>query len=1093
MPGLELTTPDLSLMARQALAWFYERLSLNEADRKSLFFKRGLISWTVDALGFRSNPQSNKDLLLEMADHFSPEVLVESGLWKMDEAKLGEPPKPNAQFYGMSIVEKRDARGKKVRDQNEEVIRECIWNHPILIPYFNETGDLVHLRPHKGMMAGKPPQFYVIRARHGLASHPQTKVHLAIVTEGEFKAAALWQIFGGHAEIGALPGITMAKPLFGDVEEWLENLGVRQVVVGYDNENKGDEKLSGYQPEKHRRFDAQIWARYLARQLSKLGYEGKVCALPDNWRDEKGKADWDGRLAAVVAKLGMVDGSMAEWDKVKDQIREEFQQVVREAVPIGEFRSPKMFDQETESIIRRGLDKISYEPCLPIGGEEEQVIARRFHRLAARLKEKDWFPLSAVRFLGLLARSYQATAGRYYKLKPLTDKLEEFWQEQQRIAREKGDEEAKRACELVLRGRKTLKATKYGQIPETISDFHLRPKYVLRRINGTRTRMLIIKNVHGAISPLVGIPWDEIGSPVKLRDWLHKNITGASWDGGQSELTALHEDLGHVFVWKEVVEIPLRGYDAKSKLWFFEDLAFSEDDEFTPDPKTGIFWIKSQDGKILGYSFARDADGRARDREDDVFRQGVPYMHPENKDSAKKVVALFQEILKKLPEALGGMEAYMALGMVFASAAGPEIFKEWSCFPGLWVHGEQGEGKSALVRWLIRMWGFSKDKGLPLPADDQRTTLTLAALSGALGQYGELPLWLDEYQTGTAAWVRSILKNSYDRAEGAKKDYGSSPREYLATVIVSGVATSSEPQTRSRFAHIQVSSKNRTEDHYRWFQTNSQEFYKLGRFLLRTRKRFVERALAAMRSWVDGESMQGVDDRARMVHGLAYAGFIAACEVFDVEVDLKTYRTWLIDHCKRSASEIQESVSVDLFWREVLNALESGAFGHTPAERRQYFCVHEDKLATSPVSEYQLKAGAEESFKAWKSYLLYFRPGPLIELLRISKRKSGGDLPISQSDLLNQMKTRPYWHPSKHQSGHRQKFGGKSNRTCWCVKIDLHPMGYVRISDAEFEASLVQDDENKAAFLADTWVDPRKGDLFALIESLHSKRAEEEN
>ena len=148
----------------------------------------------------------------------------------------------------------------------------------------------------------------------------------------------------------------------------------------------------------------------------------------------------------------------------------------------------------------------------------------------------------------MLARSYQATSGRYYKLKPLTEKYEEFWQEQQRIARERGDEDAKRACDLVLRRRKTLKATKFGQIPETISDFHFRPQYVLRRINGTRTRMLIIRNVHGAISPLVGIPWDELGSPVKLRDWLHKNITGASWDGGQSELTVLHEDFAHAFV-----------------------------------------------------------------------------------------------------------------------------------------------------------------------------------------------------------------------------------------------------------------------------------------------------------------------------------------------------------------------------------------------------------------------------------------------------------------------------------------------------------------------------------------------------------------
>jgi hypothetical protein len=255
----------------------------------------------------------------------------------------------------------------------------------------------------------------------------------------------------------------------------------------------------------------------------------------------------------------------------------------------------------------------------------------------------------------------------------------------------------------------------------------------------------------------------------------------------------------------------------------------------------------------------------------------------------------------------------------------------------------------------------------------------------------------------------------------------------------------------------------------------------------------VESVLSAMRVWVNSTAMQGVDDRARMVHGLAYAGFHAACEVFNVPVEPKTYWTWLVDHCKRSAAEIQENVSVDLFWRELLNALESGAFGHTVKERRQYFQAIEDRKAKSPVSEHQTQAGAEQSFKAWKSYFLYFRAGSVIELLRIFKRRSGGDLPISHSDLLNQMKTRSYWHPWKHSSGHRQKFGGKSNKSCWCIRVDLHPLGLILISDAEFDESFVQDAEQNTNFTADNWVDPRKGDLFALIESLQSKRDEEED
>ncbi|MEI8290976.1 MAG: hypothetical protein WCH99_16040 [Verrucomicrobiota bacterium] len=1085
----ETNVADLTPQALQALRWFYDRLSLSDSDRKSLFTERGLNDATIELLGFRSNPQSYKGLLLEMANHFPLAVLVESGLWKADADKAGETPKPNPQFYGMAIVEKRDAKGKKVRDTKGEVIRECVWTNPILIPYFNEAGELVHLRPHKGMMAGKTPRLYVVRSKGQSVSPKSTndKTKIAIITEGEFKAAALWQSLGDIAEIAALPGITMAKPLMGDVEEWLEINGVRQVVVGYDNEEKGDERLPSYQREKYRRYDTQIWARYLARQLSRQGYEGKVCVLPDEWRDKNGKADWDGCLAAFVSQLGAADGSQSDWEKIRDQVRAKYLPVIHGAIYIGEFRHVNIFDHEVERIIQSQLDKISYEPCLPIGGEEEQALARRLHRLAARLRPKEWFPYRAVRFLSLLARLYQATDGRYYKMNPLTEKAEEFWQELQKTVRERGEEDAKRVCDLVLRGRKSLKAMKRGHIPETISDFYFKPQYVLHRSDGTHTRIVIIHNVHGVITPKLEMSWDDFGSPVKLRDWVHKSLTGSAWDGGQSELTALHEDLAHALAFKDVVEVPVRGYHAKSKIWFFEDLAISADGEVTPDPKTGIFWIRN-DGGLQGYTFAKDSDGRPRDREDEVFRQGAPHMHPEIKDSVKDVTALFEEVLQKLPEALGGMEAYMALGMVFASAAGPEIFGKWSCFPGLWVFGEQGGGKSALCRWLIRIWGFNKDHGLPLPADDQRTTLTQAALSGALGQYGELSLWLDEYQTGTPSWVRAILKNNYDRAEGAKKNFGSSPREFLSSVIVCGVATSSEPQTRSRYAHIQVSAKRRTANHYEWFQTHSLEFYRLGRFLLRNRKQYTESVLAAMQTWIKSPALQNVDDRTRMVHAMAYAGLHAACELFEVSADLKGYWDWLIDYCKRSAAEIQKSVSVDHFWYELLNALDSDAFGRTPAERRQFFQAIEDKKTMSPVSEHQTKAGAAESYKAWKSYLLYFRPGPVIELLRASKRRSGGDLPISQSDLLSQMKTRPYWHESKNESGHRQRFGGKSTQSCWCIKVDLHPLGLMLVSDEKFDDSLIQDAEQNSSYTADNWSDPRKGDLHALIESLQNKR-----
>jgi len=92
-----------------ALRWFYERPTLVESDRLRLWQKRGLHAGTVEALGYKSNLKANKDLLLAMAQEFPPAVLLECGLYSKGD-KPGDPPKPNAQFFGMSLVERRDEK-----------------------------------------------------------------------------------------------------------------------------------------------------------------------------------------------------------------------------------------------------------------------------------------------------------------------------------------------------------------------------------------------------------------------------------------------------------------------------------------------------------------------------------------------------------------------------------------------------------------------------------------------------------------------------------------------------------------------------------------------------------------------------------------------------------------------------------------------------------------------------------------------------------------------------------------------------------------------------------------------------------------------
>jgi hypothetical protein len=287
-----------------SLELFYSWLKLRPTDTAKLLDRRGLTAETCRALGFRSGSRSNKALLEKLGETFTANQLKLDGWWRSDESE-------NKQFCGWGIIGK-----KRFPDKKSEF--QWGWCEPILIPYFDARGEIIHLRPHKGMIKGHSPRLYVPRASQAYrAEHPELdgafeeKFDNVIITEGEFKAAAVWQVLGqgsfqvptGKPVYGvcSMPGITMANnyDVRMDLEVWLEAVGAKRAIVVFDNEEKSDPKLTSYKPDYRRRFESEIWARFLAASLQKeLRIEGLYSRIPDAWRDKTGKADWDGVAGA---------------------------------------------------------------------------------------------------------------------------------------------------------------------------------------------------------------------------------------------------------------------------------------------------------------------------------------------------------------------------------------------------------------------------------------------------------------------------------------------------------------------------------------------------------------------------------------------------------------------------------------------------------------------------------------------------------------------------------------------------------------------------------------------------------------------------
>ena len=292
---------EIERLAAEARLDFYSQLTLSESDENRLFAKRGLTKATCTAMGFKSNPRSNLELLRGLEKRHSQRVLVEAGLYTWSKAgRCG----PSRQFHGWGMA------GKKPDGEPD-----WGWTCPILIPYWGVDGTLLHLRPHKGgpkSSTASRSRCYVARPA---GAKDDRKYRRVMVTESEFKAAAVWQMNGPGRAITqgewecygacALPGIQMSRKaeVFEDLEFFLTRATDKakpQVIVAFDSEEKGDPLLPGYKEQKSKRFDTPLYAIYLAKLLHGMGFPAEVAWLPNVYR-LAGKADWDGVLAGLLA------------------------------------------------------------------------------------------------------------------------------------------------------------------------------------------------------------------------------------------------------------------------------------------------------------------------------------------------------------------------------------------------------------------------------------------------------------------------------------------------------------------------------------------------------------------------------------------------------------------------------------------------------------------------------------------------------------------------------------------------------------------------------------------------------------------------
>jgi len=174
----------------------------------------------------------------------------------------------------------------------------------ILIPYIDEQGNVVKVRPHKMGFKDQPPLVY--RTDSSRKKHKS-----CIIAESEFKAVAA-ECFG-FASIG-IPGIaSMSGKHLEYFMSVISSIPADEFVICFDNEIKNDPAFSNYKSDWRKRYDTILYAYVMCKKIIDMNIHCKIAVLPAEWMVD-GKIDIDTALAqgrTATEFAAMVDQAMA--------------------------------------------------------------------------------------------------------------------------------------------------------------------------------------------------------------------------------------------------------------------------------------------------------------------------------------------------------------------------------------------------------------------------------------------------------------------------------------------------------------------------------------------------------------------------------------------------------------------------------------------------------------------------------------------------------------------------------------------------------------------------------------------------------------
>jgi hypothetical protein len=536
-------------------------------------------------------------------------------------------------------------------------------------------------------------------------------------------------------------------------------------------------------------------------------------------------------------------------------------------------------------------------------------------------------------------------------------------------------------------------------------------------------------------------------------------------------------------------------------IWFFKGGAIATNEDGSAEILTadeqGIYWWHGE-GYYLNTKGRETAFSLGRpDMHLDLalVRKGTQGEEPslvgwelgprraDRKGELENLGLFFKEVTTRFYETLGGYEGYLGLGSMFAFGAAPELFEEFGYFPGLWVHGQRGSGKTYTLAWLTHVWGYDRLAGNGLRKG------SAVGLLCDLENYSNLPVFVDEFWQGKVHEDKeAILRDSFGRLPPVKwTPPGQVQRRINGTPAVAGETTASDAALRSRYVHILVSETRRIKNHLEWMMEKRRLFFVLGRAILERRGEFVRSLRGHLEEWLKCRQLAEMGEREKAVHGIAYAGWMAMAELMETAGQQGHGTTaglfsaeekcgfcdWLIEHAKGGAADVSSETNVNVFLQEMLTAFKAEAI---PVE---CFRVESELVAHPPGAPNQVKYVDDEGIvrDGWKSYRLYIDVNQVLSALQIYLVKGRNTMGLRRNDLRDQLSKMPFWIDGG-KKGLTKWFGSGSSggaSKAWGFALDsMRDLGRLEISDQQYHEFLSNMAEG----------DPRRGPFYAIVSVL---------